>query len=547
MLSKVSRLLSKLNFPIFHIFLISIFSFLSLHETLNMFFIGDDFGFVYRLKNHGVYTWPQHHLVNMYRPLYDLFGIEPSGYFAVGLLFFIISAVLFYFLARSIFSNNFYALAAGLIYATAPTGIESVEMMVVYLATYYALALFSLILIFFIKFLRTGRILFFILSSVILSFSFETVTYRAFLFPIVMFPLGLFFWDRKKLQIKKLAISYGIIIILFLFFYLFRVFLFQWNSNFTSLKTNLDLNYVMIAWKSFQSRFISQFPGNNYFSGFFEYLFGSMYASPIRALYPIIGTINIIFTIPSGKVIPLLHIPLSLAVILFSVFLLKKKKKIGSFNINIYFASLAFIFFAVLAYFLPYTRNLMPAKDHYATYTLPGYALFFTSVFIVLINLLNKQKITFLKLIPYLVLLLLIFINLKSNRNDLTEYNRRVFYVRPFFEQIKELQPTLPSNPIIYIQPVVNADDDPAEAKWRLYDIWHGGIKGPNIIFGLLYNNVKVDETIAASTREAIEDVVKKDPKLIDLVYSFDYDLNGLHPTTDKVRKKLQSEILQKN
>lgn len=537
----------KFLFKLLPFFLITLFSYLSLHETLNMFFLGDDFGFVYRLKTHGTYPWPSHELVNMYHPLYVIFQTEPRGYFAVGFLFFVISAVLFYFLAKSIFSNNRYALIAALVYATAPVGIESVEMMLVYIGSYYALSLLSLILIFFLKFLKTGKILYFPLSIIIFAIAAETVTFRAFLFPAVMFLFGLFFWNRRKLEVKKLIISYIIITFVWMLFYFFRPYLLQWNENFTSLKTNLDFTYVITAWQVFFPRFIHQFPGNGFLDGFFQYLFNSIYIYPIRALHPLIGTLNIIFTIPSVGIIPLLHIPTAFMLILFSVFIIKKKKSLGKFSINIYFASIVFIFAAVFAFFLPFPRNLMPVKDHYAAYALPGYALFITSTYIVLITLFNKKKITILKIIPHLLLAIIISINIVNNRNYLAEFNRRILYVRPFFEQIKQLQPVLPPNPVIYIQPLVNPADDPAEARWRLYDIWHGGIMGPNAVFGLFYDNINANQTVVASTWETLLDAVKKDPKAIDRLYGFDYDLDGLHPTTDKVRKKLQSEILQKN
>jgi len=120
-----------------------------------MFFVGDDFGVVYKLQNSLSYAWPQHQIVNMFRPLYLIFGTNPTGYFSIGFVVFVLSATIFYFLARQIFSNESHALIAALIYTTAPIGIESVTMMLLYIGSYYALALFSLILIFFLKFLKT--------------------------------------------------------------------------------------------------------------------------------------------------------------------------------------------------------------------------------------------------------------------------------------------------------------------------------------------------------------------------------------------------------
>lgn len=533
---------SKLRIPTFHILLISLFSFFSLHETFNMFFVGDDFGFAYKMQNGFSFAWPQHQLVNMYRPLYNMFHAEPFGYFASGFLIFVISALLFYFLAKEVFSNNSHALIAALIYVTAPVGIESVTMMLLYLGSYYALALLNLILIFFLKFLKTGKILYFTLSILVLLFAFETVAYRAFLFPIVMFFFGIFFWHRKKLTVNKIIISYIMILFLSGIMYLFRPYLMDIQGR--GYVTNLNPSTTIERFGVFTSKFEHYFLGNIYYENMDSAFVNAIITNPINAVGPLIGIVNIIFTLPFiSKIVPQFHYPLLVLLIVFSVFIIIKRKKITNSYLNIYFASLAFIFAEVLAFFIPYPKIIMPLIGHYGTYALPGYALFITSVFLIMVNLLNKQKNAVLKTTPYLLLIIIIAFNLNSTRAYLNTYNQRISYVRPFFKQLKELQPTLPTNPIIFIEVVVGPDDDPAEARWRLYDTWRGGIHGANVLFGLYYPNVDANQTIATPTWDLVTTLVKEDPKNINRIYSFRYDLHGLSLTTEQVRQHFRSLV----
>lgn len=526
------------------IFLIILSSLFSLQETFNMYFLGDDFGFVYKIQKNFSFAWPQHQLTSMYRPLYFMFGTNPAGYFTFGFISFVISAITFYFLAKSVFSNKLYALIASLIYTTAPIGVESVMMMLVYLGSYFAIALFNVILLFLFKYLKTGKTLYYILSIVILLIAFETVAFRAFLFPIIMFVFGIFFWNRKKITLKKISISYAVLTGLWFFFFTFRAYLTN-NVNSTYV-TNLNPAYVAERFALYINNFSVYFMGSGYYQGLDAYVTGAIFEDPIRVIYPLLGTLNVIFTIPFGKIIPWLHIPLSILIVMFSIFIILKKKTVKNENLMIFFASIAFIFGEILAFFIPNARNIMPARDHYATYALPGYALLITSVFIILTKLLNKQKFVVFKIIPYLLLVIIISVNLYDVRNYLGTYNKRIRYVRPFFKQIKELLPTLPQNPVVYIQTTVNPDDDPAEARWRLYDIWHGGIHGPNVLFGLYYD-IDASKTIATPTWDVVVEAVKENPDRINRVYSFDYDLDGLHPSTEKTRKTLQSLLQTKN
>ena len=537
-MSMIRRITQSL--PIHFILLLAV-SLLSYHEVFRMYFLGDDFGTVYKIQNNFSFSWPQHQLVNMLRPLYNMFHAEPFGYFASGFLVFVISAVLFYFLAKTIFQNNLYAFIAALIYTTAPIGVESVTMMILYIGSYYALALFSLILIFLLKFLKTGKTIYYIFCIGVLLLSFETVAYRAFLFPIVMLLFGMFFWNRKILGVKKLIISYAVIFFLWGLMYLFRAYLVDVQGS--AYVTNLNPTIIMERLGMFMKNFKHYFLGNIYYERMDSAFIDAIYTNPINALGPLIGTLNIIYVIPLGKIIPSLHIALSILLIAFSTFVFKKRKRIKDSNLKKYFASIAFIFAVVLAFFIPFPKIIMPSINHYAVYALPGYALLITSVFLILVNLFAKQKFAVFKIIPYLLLVVVVSINLYNVRDYLSVYNQRIVYVRPFFKQLKELQPTLPPAPLlVYIETIVKPDDDPAEARWRLYDIWHGGIHGANVLFGLYYN-IDAGKTIATPVWDTVRDFVRENPENIDRVYSFSYDLDGLQPTTEQVRERLRSLV----
>ena len=530
------------------VILIILFSLFALRETFNMYFTGDDFGFIYRLKVNGYYPWPNQHIVNMFRPLYLLFGPYPTGYFAVGFLFFVLSAISFYYLSRLIFSNKLHALVAALVYTIAPIGIESVTMALLYLGSYYALTLLNLALIFIIKFFRTGRKLFYVLALAVLLFAFETISFRAFLFPIVIFFFGIFFWNRKIFGVKKLLISFGIVAFLWALIYLLRVYFVDIQEG-KYIILNLNPDFVRCQINAYISRLRHSFLGNIYYDNMDSAFIDAIRTSPIRLLSPLISMTNIIFTLTVINLTPIIHVPLLLITILFSGLIVLKRKIAGKDNVVRYFSSLAFIFAVVLAFYIPFPKNIMPINNHYSTYAMPGYALFITSSFLILRNLFKKNKSRFLKAFPYLFLISIVLINLSIINKYLSTYNQRINYVRPFFKQLKELMPTIPiDNPIIYIQPVVHPEDDPAEARWRLYDTWKGGIMGGNAVFGLYYENVDANKTLATPVWETVIEFVIENPQEdIDRVFSFDYDLDGLHMTTEKTREKLRSLLLESN
>jgi len=369
----------------------------------------------------------------------------------------------------------------------------------------------------------------------VLLFTFETVAFRAFLFPLVMSIFGLFFWNRKKLGVKKLIVSYFILFFLWGIIFLFRSYLIEIKDG--NYVTNLNLDIVITKFYAFKSRFINNFPGNGFYDGMTNALVRDISSDPKRVLGPIVGTVNIIFTIPYGKLIPLLHVPLLILIAAFSFIVITKREKIKDSNQYKYFAFIMFIFAAVLAFYIPFPKDIMPSDNHYSVYALPGYALLATSIFLILQSLLHK------KIVSCIFLVLTISLNLYNTTHYLAKYNKRIIYVRPFFKQLKELQPTFPKTPfLVYIETIIGPDEDPSVIRWRLYDIWRGGIMGPNGLFGTYYK-LDANKIIATPEWDTVKSFVRENSKNIDSVYGFSYSSHGLTRTTEEVRDRLKNLV----
>ena len=113
----------------FIVVLVAVLAFL---PTLEMFFYLDEWGALYDFT-HGKYSNQIFTTYNYYL-LYKLFGLNATGYYAVGVLIYALSVVLFYIFASDLLKNKLFGLAAGLLYATSPVGTTTVTMIWTYVA-----------------------------------------------------------------------------------------------------------------------------------------------------------------------------------------------------------------------------------------------------------------------------------------------------------------------------------------------------------------------------------------------------------------------------
>ena len=87
-----------------HIILLITAAVLTFYPVLEMFFYLDEWGNLYEFT-HGDFKY-SHFTTHIMYLLYSLFGTDATGYFAVGIVVFAISVVVFYFFVRLLLNNK---------------------------------------------------------------------------------------------------------------------------------------------------------------------------------------------------------------------------------------------------------------------------------------------------------------------------------------------------------------------------------------------------------------------------------------------------------
>lgn len=489
------------SFPVHFLLLLTV-SFISHREVFRMYFFRDDFTLLYQLQQKIPFPYPYMHELEWFMPIYNIFKLNPTAYFSYGFIFFLVSAFIFYYFIFLLFSRKILSFIGTLIYITAPIGIDGVLEMVVFQPTYLAMNFFLLLLLLTIKFYQTQKKVYFFVLILLLLLSLEIVLFKSFFFPIIVVILGIMSFNKKTLSVKKFMLFQSIIVFFWILFLTTRM-------NFLATPPHRD-QFVILG------------------TLFSQPDFGSL------ILNPIVTSINILYALTiSGIFISYIHIPLFLIILFFSIFAIRKYYKNNKKLIGLYIFSILSVYINVLAFFP--MSHIQDAKGYYMSFSLPAYSLFILSVYLISLKIFKGK---YVKIIPSALLAMVILINFTLNQKYLTTFNKRVDYVRPFFTQIKKDMPVLKPNSLIYFE--VPTDD--AEAASLLYDIYAVGRYGANAVFAVLYN-IRVDQVETTKDWKETMFFVKKDPKNIEKVYGFRYDLNGLHSKIEETRMLLKKEI----
>lgn len=498
---------SKINCSFFHALILISVSFLAFNEVFRMYFFRDDFSILYNLEQNLPHQYPYMHEIQLYLPIYNLFHLNPAGYFIYGFVFFLISILTFYLLVYELLSKKVFAFIASLIYATSPVGISSVVEMSTYQTSYFILSFLFLILILLIKFYKTLKIKFYIASIFILIISFEIEPFRSFLFPIIMIILG-FIYNARNYKSKAFLLQLVIIVGIWLSFFMIR----------PHLSSQLPLR------------------GSNEAIGVY---FNSLKIVNI-VVYPVITFLNVVFLIPSGKILPWIRIPLTLLTLFVCLIIFTKLYKKHSNALKNYIFSCLFIYIVALAFFILGGGYIFGSDDRYMTFALPGHALLIASLYMCFSIILKKRKT--ISKIPYLILFYIVINNIFTTRNYLSDFNKRRIYVDSFFSQIKKYMPNLPSGSLIYFKLPTNDPD----VHFHLYDSVAVGFYDSRAVFAVMYHK-KIDElNPVIMDYSSLVDFVKKTPASLQKTIAFNYDGNNLQDITKETQLSLLRDLSNK-
>lgn len=157
----------------------------SLGNTLQYYFYTDDFAFLYYLGNNYEFGWPYSAVLPLFRPVYNLFGIDALPYFALALLTYFLATIAVYFFAKHLTHNKLIAYLSSLIFATGYIGLDQFGMIAVSIINNLNVINVCISLILLIYWIETKKLRYYFLTFFMFWFSMWLFPYRAY--PLVLF------------------------------------------------------------------------------------------------------------------------------------------------------------------------------------------------------------------------------------------------------------------------------------------------------------------------------------------------------------------------
>ena len=207
--------------------LLGIVTFFSLRKTLSYHFFTDDYAFLYYLGKNLDFGWPYNNVLPLFRPIYNLFEINPLPYLLLSLISYFLAGVFVYFTARQLTKSRLVATLSSLIFATGYIGLEQFSLIAVSIINNLNVINVCITLIIWIKFVRTKKIRYYFFAFLMFGISMTLFPYRAY--PLILFlpTIDLFMnlqFDNLKKIISRTSLTILRTIPFFLFSSIFGVF-----------------------------------------------------------------------------------------------------------------------------------------------------------------------------------------------------------------------------------------------------------------------------------------------------------------------------------
>lgn len=495
-------------------------------QTLFMYFWIDDSALIYKLQyvDQALGFWgkgaigqgPYRHIVNQFVPFYPIFKSNPVPYYLIGLILYFLASVAVFLFSKELSKNKTVAFISAAIFASGYVGSESIFGITNSWQTSRGIimALFTFWLYY--KYLKSKKLIFYILSVILFFFSLDTVYIRA----------------------------HGLIIALFFFDIIFTPVLFNFKSIFGLFIRQIA--FLIIHYNIYLT-------GGGYASGFgmwtlirdilsggkyyllfipFEDLGNLFFPSIISEKIDLIISqyINLPKKISSGAVL------ISILVILLTTFLYKKFRKSEKFLSKVLLFSFIWAVANFVVFYLRETNHSLWTTHRYFSYSFALVSLFYAAAIYLtsrLIRVFNKGdvKIMLTSIIVITYLALGVVHQYQFNK-------QRSFPAKKFFYTFEQSLPQIPKGAYLYF-------DIKSENKVKKeFDSFFGGMfsEGAN----LAIHSEGIDYMNDFIFTYKFEDVLKAlaDNRLsLDNVFTFYYGDQGLDNTTAEVRKLLQSNL----
>lgn len=518
-----------------HVLIVAFAAVATFWPTISMFFYLDEWGALYDFThgdlNYSIFTTHNFYL------LYWLFGLNPTGYFAVGTAIYTLSVVGFYFLVSSLLKNKMLGLVAGLLYATTPVGTTTVTMIWTYVAEggYPLTVMLLVVLYLFLMYKRQKRMPYFLLVALGFLFFLELEPRRVFMFlPILtLFDYCVVMrnnnkaarWFKKLLPTPGFLIRQAILLVSFIAYY-------KYDVSLSKLATTgrLAIAQSSFDWRTKLDVGVSSLTNMKPLVTLTNVLLGGPWVLVTDRLtgYVNVSDVNQVYFL----VVITLIVAAALVILAW-----RAKREWGLLALF----SLGWIHINILGIYIFSSPGISDTTHRTLSLAAPAYALFFTISGLSLYTFLKKRKIIkstkYLNRVFFLGLFLLVGVNFIATHYSFSKFN--AFHGKParaFFKNLKTFYPTLPPNSLIYIETPKSP-----QLKYQLARIYGGSPYGVAASIAVFYPEVKKEEIILTHNYQDVGKFVKGDPSKVDHVFAFYFDEKGLQDKTAEKRAEFRN------
>lgn len=501
--------------------LLFVVSFIAYFQTLWMYFWIDDNALIYKLQHINTYSgyWgkgifgegPYRHIIDQFVPFYPLFKINPTPYFAVGIILYFLAALTVYFFISLVSKNRILAAIGGIIFASGYVGSESLFGITNSWQTSRGIITALLTFMSFYKFIKTRNSLFYLFSIVLFFFSLDTAYVRAHGLIFSIFFFDLLFWPA--VYSKKFFVG---LFIRQLPFFVIHYYVYLSSLGYAKRFEILHLLQEIIIEGKYYLIFIPmQNVGNLFIPDKITLILDQLVSQYIH--------------IPSAFSTTAAFSGILFIILLLTIILKFRKKE--NFLVRLAIFSAVWIIGNIVVFFLRETSLILQTTHRYLTYSFVGLSIFWALIILLLTrNLEHYKKLVVISLTTFIVAIYLALgLSYQYSFNE-----RRSIPARKFFSDFQRAIPNIPKGAVIFFD-VANSQKVKNE-----YNSFFGGMfseAGNLAILGYVEDYTS-DFLVTYDFNELMK-LLKEDKTNLDKVYSFYYGEDRLVDTSSQVRELL--------
>lgn len=547
-----------------------VLTFFSYGFIRNLYFFREDYEDIYNNYEVGNQAFPLQGVRYIIRPLFFLFGNQPSGYFAVGLCLYFLFVLVFAYFIFQLTKNRTISVLSGMFLSTGFVGSEAMFWIEHTTVDSLNLILVFVILISYFNYFKSHLFRYWLVSFILYSFCLSAITFRAHYLIFIVF-LADWYLSSDHRILPSLRQIFGIIRRVFPFMVVLFV-VYGWYpthihsgvvagkipsrgeeimSAVAQFSLLADLGNHLVP-SNFQEQIIRILSPYNYiikvilptfiFFALFVLFFKKLKPLFIKkrkliyfylAIFPLVTLISaLLFNNPYelflGSLVGIYWIYILFALIFLTNIKMSDKKTIA-------FLSLCWF----VSYIIFHLNEPQWVHPSWSRYLISSFPFFVATIIFIIMKIFIESQAFGLKIIGWVILTVIILSNIVAGRISplKKKFLERSFYLKKFVVSLKKEIPELSEKDLFYFDTVA---DGPTV---NIFDSFLAGGRDPQeIALAVLYQRKYTEVKVANDSDEFREESAKG---IYKNSYFFFYDIDKkLHNLSSYFSSGSKSEQL---